>query len=318
MNEFLKQELIVELPGTQNTQYVFNDNYLFSLTEYKVLRSQNKNFAKCSKVLFNGKTKLLYFTSTYKSLNSMISTIDFDTFLSIITNVFSCMLEIKTNGFLSCTDLDLRFDKIFVDPNTLEVFLIYLPISTSDPDTLSYENEFRGEIIKLITAVPTFSTDKTLRVCTYLSNGTLSLEELYHNIRGEINAFIRDRKLQKTQDKGDETELQKGTIPKGTQKQPVLYFTAINTATPVRFTVNLPEFVIGKNAAKVHGVVTFNQAISRVHCKINYCNGEYTITDLGSANGTYVNKTRLFSNIAAALHNGDIVRLANSDFKVEF
>ena len=44
MDELLEQGLIKELTGTQNVQYVFEDPSLFSLTEYKVLRSQNKNF----------------------------------------------------------------------------------------------------------------------------------------------------------------------------------------------------------------------------------------------------------------------------------
>lgn len=42
----------------------------------------------------------------------------------------------------------------------------------------------------------------------------------------------------------------------------------------------------------------------------------YTITDLQSANGTYVNKIRLQPNQPYPINNGDIIRLANSDFQV--
>jgi len=37
---------------------------------------------------------------------------------------------------------------------------------------------------------------------------------------------------------------------------------------------------------------------------------------LQSANGTYVNKIRLQPNKPCAINNGDIIRLANSDFQV--
>ena len=40
------------------------------------------------------------------------------------------------------------------------------------------------------------------------------------------------------------------------------------------------------------------------------------ITDLQSANGTYVNKAKLQPNQSTPIKNGDVIRLANSDFQV--
>ena len=311
MNELVKQGIIIEKKGTQNVQYIFNEKETFSLTEYKVLRSQNKNFAKCSKVLFNGKVKLVYFTGNYKSLRSMLNSIDFDTFLSILSNVFSCMIEIKNNGFLSCNDLDLDFEKIFIDQNTLEVFLVYLPITDSSTDVLSFENEFRSELIKLINTVPAFSGEKAGRVCNYLSNGNVTIEQLYQNVRGEINSFVKGKDLGRGPVTG-------GVTLSDEHSQPVMTISALSAPVPVQFSVNKREFILGKNPAKVHGVIDFNQAISRVHCKINFENGKYYITDLGSANGTFVNSKRLSPQIPNLLTSGCVIRLANSDFKIEF
>ena len=43
---------------------------------------------------------------------------------------------------------------------------------------------------------------------------------------------------------------------------------------------------------------------------------QYMITDLKSANGTYVNRVRLTPEQPHQIKNGDIIRLANSDFQV--
>ncbi len=306
MKELIEQGLITELTGNQNIQYVFNDSGLFSLTEYKVLKSQTKNFVKCSKVLYNGKIKLLYSSAAYKSFRNMLPTIDIDTFLIILSNVLNCITDIKNNGFLSCNDLDLSYEKIFVDQNTLEVNLIYLPLNDSNADTSAFENELRSEFIKTLSGTPAFSGDKAGRVCSYLAKGTYNLNDVNTAIKNEITG-------------GMPNDIDKKVLTYSVPaKQPAMVFSSVDASLLINFTINNSEFVIGKNAAQVDGVISFNKAISRVHCKISYQNGSYFITDLGSANGTYVNNSRIVAHQTKLLNSGDIIRLANTDFKVEF
>ena len=99
--------------------------------------------------------------------------------------------------------------------------------------------------------------------------------------------------------------------------QPTLRFRSVNAPVSVNLQINSDEYVIGKSADKVDGVISFNKAISRVHCKITYQNGNYYITDLGSANGTFVNSKRIPAQYSEIIKNGDAVRLANSDFLIE-
>lgn len=308
MNDLLKQGVISELTGTPNVQYVLNDKSVFALTEFKVLKSQSKHFIKCAKVLYNGKIKLIYFTSMHKSLRNMLPSLDGDTFLSIIANLLNCIIEIKNNGFLDCQDIDLSFDKIFVDQNTFEVNVIYLPVNSSNSDITAFETELKTEIIKLVSTVPAFANEKMTRVCGYLSNGTLSLNQLYGNICAEIKSGMKTPP-KNLKNRGGGAKI---------FKQPTLYFSSINTPVDINFQINSNEYVIGKNPEKVNGVISFNNAISRVHCKINYKNNTYFITDLGSANGTFVNKNRLAANQPAQIKSGDTIRLANSDFVVKF
>lgn len=315
MNSLLQKGIISELAGTPNVQYVLNDDSVFALTEFKVLKSQSKYFIKCSKVMYNGKIKFIYFTAMNKSLRNMIPSLDSDTFLTIIANLLNCIIEIKNNGFLDCENLDLSFDKVFVNQNTLEISLIYLPINNINKDLASFENEFRTEIIKLITSVPAFTGEKMARVCGYLSNGIFSLDQVYKNICSEIKGSGRATSFESDLDvkKNDENSNKQVIF-----KQPPLRFYSLDAPVDINFNIDMSEFLIGKNPAQVNGVISFNKAISRVHCKISYQNNSYFITDLGSANGTYVNKSRIAAQHPQKIKSGDTIRLANSDFMVEF
>ena len=96
----------------------------------------------------------------------------------------------------------------------------------------------------------------------------------------------------------------------------LLRIIAMNAPTRVEIVVNKDVFVIGKKPELCDGVINFNKMISRSHCRINKNGNQYTITDLQSANGTYVNRVRLQPNQPYQINSGDLVRLANSDFQV--
>ena len=218
------------------------------------------------------------------------------------------MNEIKNNGFLELSNLALTFDKIFVDTSTYTVNLIYLPINNPFQDSSLQENELKAEIIKFIGSVPAFATEKMSRVTGYLSNGSLSLNQLYSYLSSEISG---KRKIEFIKDENN--DVNKGGMSK---VQPTLVFSSVGEPS-VKFNINSKEFVIGKSADKVDGPISFNKAISRVHCKFLYQNDNYYIVDLGSANGTFVNSRRLSAQQTEIIRNGDKVRLANVDFIVK-
>ncbi|NPV65870.1 MAG: FHA domain-containing protein [Anaerolineae bacterium] len=49
--------------------------------------------------------------------------------------------------------------------------------------------------------------------------------------------------------------------------------------------------------------------VSRNHASISYADGVYTIKDLGSTNGTWVNNKRLLAQMPYVLQSGDQIRL---------
>lgn len=306
MNVLIENNVITEMECGSNFAYILNDNSAFLSTEYKVLQSQaNSCFVKCMKMTFNGKLQLFYLTKGLKTFASMIPSMDSESFLTIIANLLSDIINVNLNGFLSCKNIDIAFEHIFVDPATYKVSLVYLPLNKHIyEDNSSFENELRTGLVKLIAGVSTISTPKTMQFSSDLSNGTLNIEDLYTRIKGGKNID------------GSQISSRQNDAARGNAGSGSLRIIAMNAPTRVEIAVTKDEFVIGKKAEICDGVIGFNKMISRSHCRINRRGNQYTITDLQSANGTYVNKIRLQPNQPYPIQNGDVIRLANSDFQV--
>lgn len=302
MNILIEKNYISEMECGSNFSYILNDSSTFLSTEYKVLQSQaNSCFVKCMKMMYNGKIQLFYLTKGLKSFASMLPSMDAESFLTIVSNLLSNIVDVKHNGFLSCQNIDISFERVYVDPTTHKVSLVYLPLNKRMFDDASaFENELRTSLVKLISGISTLSTVKTMQFSADLSNGSLTIEDLQNRIKGG-----------------------KGATPVVTPPHTdtsgnagKLRIIAMNAPTRVEIEVTKDEFIIGKKKELVDGVVSFNKMISRSHCKINRRGSQYMVTDLQSANGTYVNKVRLQPNQPCQIKNGDVIRMADSDFQV--
>lgn len=302
MNTLIENNYISEMECGSNFAYILSENSTFLSTEYKVLQSQaNSCFVKCMKMIYNGNVQLYYLTKGLKSFASMIPSLDAESFLIIVANLLSDIIDVKHNGFLSCRNIDIAFERIYVDPTTYKVSLVYLPLSKRIyDDNSSFENEIRTGLVKLISGISALSSPKTMQFSADLSNGTLSIEDLFSRIKGG-----------KAVDNAGAAQAIQNNPSVG-----LLRITAMNAPSRIEIVVTKDEFVIGKKHELCDGVIDFNKMISRSHCKINRRGNQYTITDLQSANGTFVNKIKLQPNQPHLINNGDVIRLANSDFQV--
>ena len=147
-------------------------------------------------------------------------------------------------------------------------------------------------------------TPYTTQFSADLSNGTLSIEDLFARVKGGKSTS------------GGQSHIGQTDVGGGRDGSGLLRIIAMNAPTRVEIAVTKDEFVIGKKAELCDGVIDFNKMISRSHCRINRRGNQYTITDLQSSNGTFVNKVRLQPNQPHPINNGDVIRLANSDFQV--
>lgn len=299
----IENRIVNKVDFGSNLAYVVNDNTIFSATEYKVLQSQSGGvFIKCMKLLYNGKIQLYYLTNHFKPLTDILYTLEANSFMNVVSNVLADIISVKNNGFLSCESVDISFEHIYVDPVTYKIGLIYFPLSKRlYLDSSAFESEFRTSLIKLIQNLQSISSPKTKQLAIDLSNGKLSLEDIYSR--------------NKTSGVPETKERYQGA-PVTARRNKRVKLIATNASMPLEILVTKDEFTIGKKQELVDGAITFNKMISRSHCKIARQGEEFVIIDLGSANGTYVNGPRIQAGQPYPIKNGDLIRLANSEFQV--
>lgn len=304
MNLLIENGVIDEIECGSNFAYVLRDNSSFLSTEYKVLQSQtNSSFIKCMKMLYNGRIELYYLVNTYKPLSSLLPRLDPDHFITIVGNLLAGIIDVKNNGFLACHNIDSSFEHIYVDSNTFKVGLVYLPLNKHEySDASSFENALRTNLVRVIAGISSLSSPKTTQLGADLQNGMLSVEDIYSRLGGKIAPF----------------QGKKPTGSKDTKDPPAhgaMKLVALNAPSRVEIRITKPDFTIGKKETN-DGVISFNKMVSRFHCKVTNNGQKYMISDLQSANGTFVNGVRLQPNIPSPVKNGDVIRLANSDFQV--
>lgn len=297
--------VISEITCGNNFEYILKDNAYFVNTDYKVLQSQNNGiFVKCMKMTKNGLTDLYYVTDEYRPMSSMFVGISADTLINVVVNLFASVIEVRNNGFLACQCIDLSWDKIFVEQNTLKVKLVYLPLNVKAFDSYAeFESELRSSIVKLINKVMAEVNDRLKQFVLDLCNGSLSLEDVYNKSRNmNMPPIIRQesgKPAARMQRASDSIKL-----------------VAMNAPSYFELTIDREDVLIGKKQELVDKVISFNKMISRKHCKISNINGLYYINDEGSANGTFVNGVKLNPGQKIQINRGDIIRLADSDFQI--
>lgn len=108
--------------------------------------------------------------------------------------------------------------------------------------------------------------------------------------------------------------------PKPEPEKPVftvsMIIAGINTSTCATYLIDKPVFTLGK-ASACDGILDFSEEISREHARISWADGKYTITDLNSMNGTFLNGRPVPPNQPQPLKEGDRIGISTFLFSVE-
>lgn len=307
MNLLIENGVVEEIECGANFAFILKDNASFVSTDYKVLQSQtNGCFIKCMKMLCNGKIMLYYLVNAYKPLSSLLPTLDPDHFVTVVGHILAGVIDVKNNGFLSCNSIDSSFEHIYVDQNTFKIGLVYVPLNKHEyGDSSAFENALRANLVRVISGISSLASVKTTQLAADLQNGMLSVEEIYSRLGSKgIIVKVNNNK-----------NAEKKPVNPSTAPGSVKLVALRNAPKGAEIVIDKAEFTIGKKELNDF-VIKFNNMVSRTHCKIKRNGSKALIVDLQSANGTFINGVRLQPGIPFSLKNGDVVRLANSDFQV--
>src|SRR5439155_8350218 len=101
-----------------------------------------------------------------------------------------------------------------------------------------------------------------------------------------------------------------GETLSGTMTVPYLECYAEPGGPPERVPLLRLPFIIGRSEAVDHRV--YSTMVSKEHAAIGRVGDRYTVKDLASTNGTFVNGRR---TVEEFLRDGDIIQVANKEFR---
>ena len=328
MQRSLFDEQISEVMTSSNTAYILKNHDMFYDIGFRVMKNQKSgSIMECHQLKYNGNFKFVFFTDEYTRLSDLIAKADSDHVMVIISNLIRSIEDIESNGFLNVACIDNRLDHIFVDNRTMAVRLIYLPIKIpmNGIKKAEFENDIRAQLIKLIQGLPNAESGKLSELVSVLMDGNnLSLSDVAKRLQvspvaqhimdtaSTPNVIQQTRPTQQNNTPSSEQMTQQSYI-----STPISNNTTMATLGKENVVVSKTHFLIGKSAEKVDGVISGNSAVSRVHCEVVIReNGQMSIIDKGSANGTFVNGQRIGTDQYVPLQENDRVKIANEEYIV--
>lgn len=307
MNDLVKTGFMEEMKYEDNFAFILKEDNALRPTEYKVLQSQREgNFVKCMRLRYNGNEQLYYLAKGKVAFANLVSTLDAEAFVEIVANLFSDIMSVKNNGFLSCQSIDISFEHIFVNPSTYKISLVYLPIARRlYNDILSFESELRANLIKLIQNSENLNGSRVEQLKMDLSDGRMTLEGVLDRMRNGRASGQR----------GMHPTAMPGQSDNRNQNRGNMRLVATNTPVPQEIDITKDEFFLGRKEEWVDAVVSSSKKISRRHCKIMRRGNEFSLMNL-SDGGTYVNGVRIKKEETTTLKDGDGIRLSFLEYKV--
>ena len=297
----------------ESVAYILDDDAVFYGTGFKVFTSQEIDcLLPCVKSRWNGKMKLHYFTKGLLPLKDFLPSLNANQFRDVMLGVVRGLLTVEDNGFLSIKNVALSLESVYVDPGTGLPRMIYIPVTCN----ISGENvaEVAAKTCVLLRNCLSISRSASLaypdlqrfleqnRACNFqgiisaLNGEGVDLSSEYRVTKPDVDVVGGSGRPQ-TQTNG------------GADGRFVLI--AKGNVQPSKIRLLGYEMTLGRSGSKASCVIYSSSAISRTHCKLLIESGRLFVVDLGSANGTFVNKAKLTSSEKIELKEGFELRMAD-------
>lgn len=205
-------------------------------------------------------------------------------------------------------------EAVHISPETLETYLMYVPLqfyetkgnlkefllnfialcNFNQDEDLGYVQEIVRELNQSIA----YSAYMLLNYCNKIAD--------LHGVEKKDEAFyVNDEDIFKNEN---------GVITKfkGNLKTNVTIYIENISNGQINYIERFP-YRVGKSE-QLNDCVLLSRVVSRKHAEIMREQGGYYIVDLGSTNGTYINKRRLQPGVKERLYDGMSIKVANEEF----
>lgn len=281
-----------------NVAFLLDNEFLFSKTAYKIMQNDKKDILiKCIQSKTNGKVQLTYLSEDLLSFEEICGQLNEEQLLGTVLGLLRRVKTLSEYGYLDFSCLVVELDKVFVDTKTLDTKFVYIPFQNgTTTNQLSVITNLRANLIKRIqfTSLYINGAKRIIRLVNLLADGTLSLDLLIRSL-GLLTGKIVDENEHKS-----------------------VQLVMVNKKSGHVIKLTETELVLGRTAPTTKGTIAdTRKLIGRQHCKITRKGNETFVTDLKSANGTYLNGKRLEPQKMVRISEGDVLMLAYAEFSIK-
>lgn len=326
------EQLLRRCASKNAISFVLETESIFNYAGYKVIRSTDElQFVKPGRLLHNGKVKLIYNISEYRSLASLLEDMDSEIYANIICNIYDAIKRLGSNGFIKIENTIINNEEIFIDIKDNSVHLICLPLNecvihmnseelhrnlkSNIMDTIKRYKHLESYVIKKL--IENLSKDKLITI-DFTEKSENECENKMAVVEEEVSEINDKPEKKKASFFGKIFNKNKKSLSNEEIKEVTnIKLESLDSDTPIILNINKDTYTIGKNESFVDGLILNDKTISRIHCRIVKEKGQYYITDLGSLNGTYVNNKKLIENNFVAINKGDVIKISRINFIVK-
>lgn len=263
---------------------------------------------------YNGADKLICNTRGYECIASGAAYLSEANRLNIAIGLAKLIKTVDENTFLDREFIKVDRDNIFINPETGMPGFVILPVADNSTGSLRrvWLEDFFGVLSFLYLSCDEVKDDSLKELITllekqilkYNQDGEHKIPDLVEILNFFLETFSEmDYRASSDKDSSFDEQREVRLVYSGRYGNFSLF--VLNN-----------KFLIGKTN-DCDGKLTFNQAISRRHGEISIDEKGCFYTDLGSSNHSYLNRNLLNPNTPYQISDGDILRLADMDFRVQ-
>lgn len=304
MEHTMSSMIIKEGLTGRNVTFLLAGQEAYSPTSHKMMQGMlGAGLLSCSVYKYNGRPKIMYFTGSKKAL-SALGSLEGQQVLTISKSLVNVAEQLYSADFLNLENVVISAERVFVDVESEACYFMFLPLNNGGLGL--GRDRFEAQTMNLLRSF----------VMRYSADSNPKLQELIGFLSGGVASIRQVKQLLASVERQATTTYVKPGDSGALTGSHGLHLVGLGTPVAVDIAITKPEFVFGKSVNGVDGTISFNNAISRVHCKVTQSGGKTYLADLGSSNGTYVNGKKLADGQLVQIRPGDRIRLANSDFEL--
>lgn len=318
---------MLDVPGIQevvhagSVSYLLDNDAMFYGTGFKILENQNiPCLVPCVRSRWNGRVKLFYSTRGLETGAAHVKASTDAQVRQFLVSLLDGLVAVEDNGFLSMTRVALDAQSVFADPASGMARLVFLPVSVdiSGSDEAEVCSRAAELIVSLLSARGGAAAARRALSAFLGAGRSHGLGELASAVGGMDFSRRAEPPAESAGAAGTSCQLGRngGDVPRGRQIPALRLLAEDDAAMPRQIDLVKPETVIGRSKAKSDCAVLSSTAVSRRHCVLVAGGGGLSVEDLGSANGTFVNGSRLRPHERAALREGDVLTIADVSYRI--